>query len=60
MILDKIADGNFIFKNTYAENKQVQIAVDADEAPEEFFFIHIEPTPSVKTRFKKTIGKLFE
>ena len=45
MILDTIADGKFVFKNTYAENKQIKIAVDAEEAPEEFFFLHIDYTP---------------
>ena len=59
MVLDKMYDGKLIFKNTYAEDKQVQMAVDAEEAPEEFFFLHIKPTPSVKTRFKKKITNFF-
>ena len=42
MVLDKISNGKFIFKNTYEDNKQVKIAVDADEAPEEFFFVNIQ------------------
>ena len=43
MILDKIADDEFVFKNPfeYAKNKQIKMAVDAEEAPEEFFFVHI-------------------
>ena len=62
MILDTISDSKFLFKNTHAENKQVQIPVDADEAPEEFFFLHIKllKTPSLKTRFKNTIGNFFK
>ena len=48
MVLDKMKEGDdgrleFVFKNTYAENKQVKIRVDADEAPDEFFFVHIKP-----------------
>ena len=53
MILDTISDGKFVFKNTYADNKQIKMAVDAEEAPEEFFFLHIKLTPSffLKMRF---------
>ena len=40
MVLDTVIDGKFIFKNTYAENKQVQIPVD--KGPLEFYFVHIE------------------
>ena len=36
MVLDTIVHGEFVFKN-----KKVKIAVDAEEAPEEFFFVHI-------------------
>ena len=46
MVLDKIFDGKFVFKNTYVENKQLKLAIDADEAPEDFFFLHINYTPS--------------
>ena len=48
MVLNKIADGKFVFKN-----KQIKMAVDAEEAPEEFFFLHIDYTPSRWTRSKK-------
>ena len=52
MILDSITDGKFVFKNTYAENKRVKMDIDAEEAPEEFFFLHINLTVfSLKTRF---------
>ena len=47
MILDTISGGKFVFKNTYEENKQLEMAVDAEEAPEEFFFLHIKYTPSL-------------
>ena len=46
MILDEIIDSEFVFRNSfkYAENKQIKVAVDAEEAPKEFFFIHIKYT----------------
>ena len=50
MVLDKMENGNFIFKNTYSDDKQVEMAVDAEEAPDEFFFINID--------YKKTIADL--
>ena len=40
MVLDTIKDGKFVFKNTYADNKQVEIPVD--KGPLEFYFVHIE------------------
>ena len=57
MVLDTISGGNFIFKNTYADNKKVEMAVDAEEAPEEFFFVHIV---CEKTSFKKKIKTAFK
>ena len=49
MVLDGISKsevpwvhGKFVFKNTYAENKKVKIKVNAREAPDEFFFVHIQ------------------
>ena len=36
VILDKIPDSKFVFKN-----KQIKMAVDVEEAPEDFFFVHI-------------------
>ena len=41
VVLESIVSDKFIFKN-----KQIKIAVDAEEAPEEFFFLHIDYTPS--------------
>ena len=40
MVLDTIRDGNFIFKNTYAENKQVITPIN--EGPVEFYYLNIE------------------
>ena len=44
MILDNIRDGQFIFKNTYSENKKFTIPVDHPNSPDEFFFVHVELT----------------
>ena len=49
MVLDKMDEGNdgqkeFVFKNTYTKDDRVRIKVDADEAPDEFFFVHINYT----------------
>ena len=41
MVLDTISDGEFVFKDTHGDNEQIKIAVDAEEAPDEFFFVHI-------------------
>ena len=41
MVLDTMKDGKFIFKNTYKENKKVEIAVADSAAPDEFYFVHI-------------------
>ena len=59
MVLDtmkKDEDGltKFFFKNTYEEKKQVKIAMDDNDAPDEFFCVHIKLAPgapaSIKTR----------
>ena len=47
MVLDKMEKGEdgqleFVFKTTYAKDKQVIMKVDAEEAPDEFFFVNIE------------------
>ena len=49
MVLDtlkKDVDGvtKFFFKNTYEKDRQVKIKVDSEEAPDEFFFVHIKYT----------------
>ena len=49
MVLDKMQDGKFVFKNTHEDNKQVEIPVDHKHAPEEFFFVHIKFTPTEET-----------
>ena len=48
MVLDTIYNGKFIFKNTHEDNKQVEMAVDAKEAPEEFFFVNIKYNKTTK------------
>ena len=42
MVLDTMRDGKFIFKNTYSAEKKVEIEVDHENAPDEFFFVHIQ------------------
>ena len=67
MVLDKMDEGNdgqkeFVFKNTYTKDDRVRIKVDADEAPDEFFFVHINYTKQIsfaKAAFKSTIAKIF-
>ena len=50
MVLDTISNGEFVFKNTYENDKQLKINVSAEEAPDEFFFVHIKLEPSsIKT-----------
>ena len=48
MTLDTIKDGNFVFKNTYAENKQVTIPME--DGPLEFFYLHIELTKDAEDK----------
>ena len=45
MVLDIIKNNTFIFKNTYEKEKQVKIPMDHEDAPSEFFFVHINYTP---------------
>ena len=42
MVLDTMRDGKFIFKNTYSAEKKFEIDVDHQNAPDEFFFVHIQ------------------
>ena len=44
MILDIISNRQFVFKNTYSDNKQFTISVDDENAPDELFFVHMELT----------------
>ena len=44
LILDKIRNGEFIFKNTNSENKKFTIPIDDPYSPDEFFFVHMELT----------------
>ena len=40
MVLDTIDNETFVFKNTYEKDKQVKIAMNDKDAPNEFFFVH--------------------
>ena len=42
MVLDTIENNTFVFKNTYEKKKKVKIPMDHDDAPDEFFFVHIK------------------
>ena len=42
MVLDRMRDGKFIFKNTYSAEKKFEIEVDHENAPDEFFFVYIQ------------------
>ena len=44
MVLDTIESNEFVFKNTYEKKKQVKIPMDHENAPDEFFFVHINYT----------------
>ena len=48
VVLESIVGDKFIFKQ-----KQIKMAVDAEEAPVELFFLHIDYTPTRWTRSKK-------
>ena len=47
MVLDTIKSNFFskkktlVFKNTYKKEKHVKIPMDHEDAPDEFFFVHI-------------------
>ena len=44
MVLDTINDNDeLVFKNTHRNNKQYTLAADDPTAPDEFYFIQIEP-----------------
>ena len=42
MVLDTMRDGKFIFKNTHSAERKFEIEVGHDNAPDEFFFVHIQ------------------
>ena len=50
MTLDSISNGKFVFKDPLEQNKKLEMAVDAEEAPEEFFCLHIQCSYSLITR----------
>ena len=56
MVLDTIENEAFVFKNTYEEKKQVRIPMDHEDAPDEFFFVHINYTAKpqgLKSKFRR-------
>ena len=56
MILDKIRDGQFIFKNTDSEKKKFTIPVDHENAPDELFFVHMELTDEKITEIGRPLA----
>ena len=60
MVLDTFENDSFVFKNTYEDDKQVRIPMDHEDAPDEFFFVHINYTPTAKSqRLKNKFRRLF-
>ena len=60
MVLDTINDKTeLIFKNTHCNNKKYTLPANDPTAPDEFYFIHIEPTNNQKTSsaFTNSINK---
>ena len=57
MVLDTIRDGKFIFKNTHSDNKKFEIEVNHDDAPEEFFFVHIKLDLSRVDQIRQRLAK---
>jgi len=57
MVLDTIKDGKFIFKNTQSENKKFEIEVLYDDAPEEFYFVHLKLDLSRLDQIRQTLVK---
>ena len=58
MVLDTIENGNFIFKNTYAKNKQLTIPVE--EGPLEFYYLHMELTEEAIEHLKRKMRQANE
>ena len=57
MVLDTIRDGKFIFTNTHSDNKKFEIEVGLDDAPKEFFFVHIILDLSRFDQIRQTLAK---
>ena len=55
MVLDTIKDGNFIFKNTDKDNKQVTIPMK--QGPLEFYYLHIKLTEEAENELKMRKSK---
>ena len=59
MVLDTIENNSFVFKNTYEDDKQVRIPMDHEDAPDEYFFVHINYTPVALSQLKNKFRQLF-
>ena len=46
VLLDSIHGSKFKFKNSFIDQPLVEVDVDAYEAPDSFFFVHIEYKPA--------------
>ena len=57
MVLDTMRDGKFIFKNTYSAERKFEIEVGHENAPDEFFFVHIQLVLNHLDRMKKRFSK---
>ena len=61
MALDSITNGEFIFKNTYRGDGEVKVPVASQEAPDEFYFVHIkvkeDKIGDIKRRDRFRLGK---
>ena len=57
MVLDSIVNREFVFKNTQRDNVQVTVPVDASEAPNEFYFVHIKVKEDKIEEIKRRLTK---
>ena len=44
MILDTIKNGRFVFKNTVSQTKKFEIDADSEQAPDCFYYVHVQIT----------------
>ena len=57
MVLDSIVNHEFVFKNTQSNNIQVKVPVAAQEAPDEFYFVHIKVKENELEQIKQGLAK---
>jgi hypothetical protein len=57
MVLDTIDNGEFVFKNTQSNNVQVKVPVNAPEAPDEFYFVHIKVKENEIEQIKQRLAQ---